>query len=85
MRTERTDDCFRYMIDCFLCRQSFQFGPHRYDGKGIGAWKISVCLPCYNGNWDGLVPEQHPKLMQNLKDLGLEPALNSRGWLSWPE
>ena len=70
--------------DCFLCQSAFQFGPHRYDGRGIGAWGIRVCETCYSSNADGLVLEQHARLAQHLRARGVKVRRNARGWVCWP-
>jgi hypothetical protein len=84
MATIRTRDGYKHMYECFMCGSDFQFGPHVYGGRAIGAWNISVCQSCYSSNHDGIVREQHPKLMAHLKEQGLGIQLNNRGWLSWP-
>lgn len=73
-----------FLFDCFLCRRSFQFGPGRYDGRAIGSWGVRFCSICVSSNHDGIVPEQHPRLMDHLKAKGIEVRLNHRGWLSIP-
>lgn len=71
-------------IECFLCKQKFQFGPHAYDGRYISAWKISICHTCSSGNWDGIVPGTYPHLMQHLAASGIVATLNAKGWLDIP-
>jgi hypothetical protein len=71
------------MRSCFLCTLPFQFGPHSYDGKYIRQWDIEVCSRCYDGNHDGVVPEQHPRLVQHLNTKGIKVKPNARGWLDW--
>jgi hypothetical protein len=44
-----------------------------------------VCRQCYPSNWDGLVPEQYPHLIEHLQKKGCEIKLNSRGLLDWPQ
>lgn len=41
------------MLKCPFCPTKFQFGPHRYDGKTIPRYRLTVCMSCYEGNWDG--------------------------------
>lgn len=78
------NDQQRHMETCFLCRQAFQFGPGRYDGKYIQAWKISVCRTCHTFNHDGLVPGTFPQLLPHLQSIGVAARLNSNGWIDWP-
>lgn len=77
-------DKIKFLYECFLCGRDFQFGPHVYDGKHIGPWNIQVCRGCYQGNWDGIVIEGRPKLVEHLKSLGIEIKRNARGWVDWP-
>ena len=74
----------KFMEDCFLCGQPFQYGPHRYAGRPIGLWQILICEGCDKMNWNGLVTERHPKLMQRLAELGVPVELNAKGWLPLP-
>ena len=61
MRVDHTDDGIKIMIPCGLCGGEFQFGPHRYAGRPVASWGISVCDTCESMNWDGIVPQQHPE------------------------
>lgn len=72
------------LYDCFLCSRPFQFGPHVYAGRSIKAWDIIACDICTSSNWDGLVPQQHPRLIAHLKERGVEIRLNEEGWLPIP-
>ena len=72
------------MYECFLCKQSFQFGPHIYDGKRIPGWDVMVCRGCYAANWDGIVPSTYPHLIPYLESRGASVALNEKGWIPWP-
>lgn len=84
MRTERTTEGYKHFEDCFLCGRAFQFGPNRYAGRAVAAWRIRICETCERSNWDGLVPEAHPKLMKHLADANIDIRLNDRGWLAIP-
>jgi hypothetical protein len=75
----------KFVCDCFLCKQSFQFGPHVYDGRRILEWDVMVCRTCYSGNWDGIVPETYPHLIPYLQARGVEVTLNAKGWIDWPK
>jgi hypothetical protein len=74
----------RMMLDCFLCKRAFQFGPHIHNGKRIPEWEMMVCDGCYKGNWDGIVPGTRPHLIPYLKSRGLEVKPNAKGWIDWP-
>ncbi len=70
------------MVRCFMCDDEFQMGPHRYDGKFIPRYKISVCRICYDGNWDGWAPHFTERLIEHLKKEKFSiPEKNERGWL----
>lgn len=72
----------KFMYKCFMCGSDFQFGPHRYKGKEIHKYNISVCNICYDMNWDGWAPEYTEKLVEHLKKEGLPiPERNPEGWL----
>jgi hypothetical protein len=75
---------YKHMVDCFMCKRPFQFGPHSYLGRRIAEWDIMVCDICYPSNWDGIMPERHPDLVPYLRSKGIEVRYNSRGWINWP-
>lgn len=75
----------KFVAQCFLCKQGFQFGPHTYKGRRIPAWDIMICESCDNGNWDGVVPHTHPDLIQHLEKQGIGIRLNEKGWLDLPK
>lgn len=69
-------------VPCFCCLGEFRFGPSRYDGRHIPAYKISVCDACYGSNWDGWAPHVEARLMRHLEDQRLPiPPRNEKGWL----
>ena len=84
MLRRRADEEPVNLFPCFLCRQQFQFGPHRYAGRGVPKWGIRICEPCDKANHDGVVVEYHPELVRHLVDRGVEIRLNDRGWLPIP-
>lgn len=72
----------KIMCSCVLCEKQFQFGPHRYDGKHIPRYQITVCMSCWNGNWDGWAPHLEGRLIARLQNNGTAiPERNSNGWL----
>jgi hypothetical protein len=73
-----------HMVKCFLCETPFQFGPHIYNGRRIPEWDMMVCRGCYQGNWDGIVPESRPRLLPYLKSKGITVKPNAQGWIDWP-
>jgi hypothetical protein len=83
MRQSRTTE-LKFFQQCFLCKEPFQFGPHRYDGRWIGSWGINICCSCDASNWDGVVPHSHPDLIEHLKGRGVRVQLNENGWLPLP-
>lgn len=50
-----------HTIECFLCKQSFEFGPHRFDGRRLREWDAMVCGACYRNRHDGIVPGTYPR------------------------
>ena len=70
------------VLRCDLCGRSFQFGPHRYDGKSIRTYRITVCTPCLNANWDGWAPHLEERVTAKLLAEGEPlPQRNAKGWL----
>lgn len=73
---------FKKMLHCDLCGSEYQFGPHIYNGKYIARYKLAVCMPCYEGNWDGWAPHYEENILKHLKSKELPiPERNSNGWL----
>lgn len=70
--------------DCILCDVPFQFGPHVYMGRHIAAWNVQICEVCIRANWNGIMTEQHPRLMEHLRKQGVPVKLNPKGWLNIP-
>lgn len=85
MKSKASEDEYTHYEKCFLCERQFQYGPHRYAGRSVGAWKVLVCENCEKMNWDGLVPDRHPRLIRHLKETGVEVQPNERGWLPIPQ
>lgn len=72
----------KIMLTCDLCGMEFQVGPHRYDGKYVGRYKIKVCEICWDGNWDGWNPRHEDLLLNSLAEHGLSvPERNENGLL----
>jgi len=72
----------KFMSRCFLCGREYQMGPHKYDGKYIPRYEMSVCMSCYEGNWDGWSPGCEEIIIAHLKQKGLPiPERNVKGWL----
>ncbi len=75
-------DAFAY-YPCAVCDQKFRFGPHAYDGRPAKGWNgLMVCNKCEKWNWDGVVPTD--SFLKRLKDAGVEPALNEKGFVEIP-
>jgi hypothetical protein len=67
---------------CFLCHNSFKFGPHEYGGKLLGGYGVMVCRSCYAGNWDGWAPHYEDDLLEHLEAEGIdEPERLENGLL----
>jgi hypothetical protein len=70
------------MYSCDLCGHAYQMGAGIYDGKYIPRYDLNVCMPCYNGNWDGWSPNNEKLLIAHLKKKGLPmPERNEKRWL----
>jgi hypothetical protein len=74
----------KLIIECFLCRRTFRFGPQQYDGRAIPQWGTTVCRNCYDFNWDGVVPDRFPHLVPYLQSQGIEVRYNANGWINFP-
>jgi hypothetical protein len=71
----------KIMQTCDLCNKRFQFGPHAYDGKYIGAYKLTVCGSCWQANHDGWSPSLEPKFIAHLEAHSIPlPDRNAKGW-----
>jgi hypothetical protein len=71
----------KIMIKCDLCNMSFQFGHHRYDGKHLASYNMSVCNSCLRGNWDGVGPAREEAFIKHLQTNNITlPARNDKGW-----
>ncbi len=71
----------KIMIRCDLCGTEFQMGPHRYDGKWISRYQMSMCRSCFSGNWDGIGPVFEPVFVRHLESHGIDlPERNAQGW-----
>lgn len=84
VRSKSSDDD-KCMYDCALCKQAFQFGPHRYAGQPVNAWNIMLCTGCIKDNREGIVAEMHPDLIEYLKSQGIEIRYTAAGTLRWPD
>lgn len=71
----------KFMTKCDCCGTEFQYGPHKYDGEYIPRYQITVCMSCYDGNWDGWAP-QDKWLIKHLESKNLPiPKRNRKGCL----
>jgi hypothetical protein len=81
-RPPAPENAYPIMEACFMCAKGFQMGPHRYDGKVIRRYQISVCSGCWGANWDGWAPHLERRLISHLAEKEIEiPARNEKGWL----
>lgn len=74
----------KIMVECFLCRREFQFGPNRYEGRHVGEWGISVCSHCSRSPWDEVPPGYTQRVVEYLDAKGIPYKRNAQGWVSWP-
>jgi hypothetical protein len=61
---------------CDLCDSSFPFGHGRYDRKVLPHYQMTLCMSCYEGNWDGISPYREKRFEEHLKSRGI--PLSSR-------
>lgn len=67
---------------CFLCHNSFKYGPHEYDGKLLNGYDVMVCQNCYKNNGDGWAPHYENDLLEHLEAEGInEPERLENGLL----
>jgi len=70
------------LLKCPLCDTEFEFGLHRYEGRYLPQYKVTVCNSCYQINWDGWAPCHEPKLLAVLEAKNLaSPPRNPKGLL----
>lgn len=69
-------------LTCPICRSSFAFGDHQYDGKYLPYYGLTVCWTCYRANHDGWGPFADPFIVEALSSAGrTHPPRNEKGWL----
>ena len=74
-------DSDKFMVKCDLCGMSFQFGPHKYDGKYLSDYKMSVCQGCLNAHWDVVGSSHEKQFKDHLKANNIQtPERNAKGW-----
>lgn len=70
------------MVKCPVCGNQFQFGPHKYDGKHLDRYEMTVCRLCYDVNWDGWGPAREAAILDHLREKGIPvPDRNQEGLL----
>lgn len=74
----------QYIVQCILCKSGLPYGGHRYEGRYVCAWQVSICNGCEQANADGIVPGSHADLLGQLEKLGVDVRLNERGWIDIP-
>ena len=86
MRAERQPDGdLAFLYRCGVCGGETRMGQHRWAGRPIPEWgNILICETCDSMNWDGLVPQQHPELMQRLAAGGVKLERLAGGFIRIP-
>lgn len=70
---------------CELCSGTTQMGGGVYEGRFIPQWqKILICRRCEASNWDGIIPEEHPLLMEKLRAGGIKLTRTEDGLVRIP-
>lgn len=75
---------YQHFLECDMCRGPFRFSNGRYEGRPVKSWGVNLCNSCTGGNWDGIVPNQHPHFIEKLIANGVDIQLNEKGWLPIP-
>ena len=76
---------YKHMARCLLCKRQFQYGADIYEGIRVRAWHVMVCNRCHRANHEGIVPAVYPELVGHLRLHGIQPTMNSKGWICWPD
>jgi len=63
----------KYTLECEVCGSNFQYGAHRYEGRHLARYDITVCSRCYDGNRDGWAPRYEERLLKSLRRSGKTP------------
>lgn len=66
-------------IKCFTCDKDFSYSNHKYHGKIISIYDITVCDSCYKGNHNGWVSQYEEKIIKHMKNP--IPKRNDKGLL----
>lgn len=68
---------------CAICGFPFVRHPHIYEGHILHLYgDVICCNNCWEGNEDGWGPNREPRILEILKEKGLEPPpRNEMGWL----
>lgn len=69
-------------IKCFTCGQEILYNHHKYDGRNISTYGITVCDSCYKGNHDGRASQYEEKIIKHMKNEKYPaPKRNDKGLL----
>ncbi len=73
----------KIILKCPLCCNTYQHGPHRYEGHKLSLYgDIFCCNLCWEGNWDGWGPDHENFLINHLEQMDLPiPERNEEGLL----
>lgn len=61
----------KFMSNCPICGNKFQYGLHLYDGRKLKWLGEPVCNICYMGNEDGWAPIYEPRVLELIEKEGL--------------
>lgn len=73
----------KIIFDCDVCGNSYQYGPHRYEGHKLHRYGgVMACDTCWQGNHDGWNSRYEAILLDHLNRSGLPiPERNEQGLL----
>jgi hypothetical protein len=66
---------------CDICETAVKWEHDQYDGQLINRYDMFVCMPCWDGNWDGWNPRWEKRFEEHLAKKGIPlPERNAKGW-----
>ena len=60
-------------VKCDICGATHYQGQGVYPLRKVSGYELFCCDICYDGNWDGWNPCHEAKLLEHLKNIGVNP------------
>ena len=70
-------------LHCFFCSCRFAADLEAREGGFVHAWKVAVCVRCFQGNPTG--PAAHHPALKKLANQGIAIKATREGIVPWPE